>query len=89
MLGLCDADRDLWPVRSMITAVPILDVLRGFGFEVDRGPIHEHHVQSHVKFFCEDLEEVSEDLMFVFSKDRQGAVECIILKGGEVKVVQK
>ena len=87
MLVLFQADGDLRPIRPMVTAVSVLDVLRRFSFEVNCGPIHEHHVQSNIVFFCEDLEEMPEDLMFVFSKYRQGSVEGIIFKGGEVKVV--
>ena len=73
----------------MITAVPVSDVFGGFSFEVDGGPVHEHHVKSDIVFFFEDVKEVAEDLVFVFSKDGEGSVKGVVFKGGEMEVVQE
>lgn len=89
VLVLCEADGDLRSVRSMVTAVPVLDVLCGSGFEVTGGPVDEHHVEADIVFFFEDVEEVAEDLVFAFPEDDKSTVECVVFKSGEAEVVQE
>ena len=89
VLVLCEADGDLRPVWPMVTAVSVLDVFCGFGFEVAGGPVDEHHVEADIVFFFEDVKEVAEDLVFAFPEDDKSTVERVVFKSGEAEVVQK
>lgn len=67
MLILCQTDGDLWPVWSMIAAVPVFDEFCGLGLKVGAGPVHEDHVKPDIMVFFEDLLDMSEDDLSVFS----------------------
>ena len=89
MLVLCQSDGDLRSVWSVISAVSVFDILRWFDFKVDCGPIHEYHIKSYIMFCFEDMEDVIEDQVFVFSECCQTAVACIVSEIRELEVFQK
>jgi hypothetical protein len=89
VLVLGEADGDLRPIWPMVTAIPVLDVFCGSGFEVASSPVDEHHVEADIVFFFEDMEEVTEDLVLAFPEDDKSTVERVIFKSGEVEVVQE
>ena len=89
MLILCQTDGDLWPVWTMVSAVPVFDEICGLGFKVGTGPVHEHHVKSDIMVFFEDLQDMSEDDLSVFPDFFKTAVEGIISEDGKMEVFQK
>jgi len=89
VLILCQTDGDLWPVWTMVSAVPVFDEICGLGFKVGTGPVHEHHVKSDIMVFFEDLQDMSKDGLSVFPYFFKAAVEGIVSEDGEMEVFQK
>jgi hypothetical protein len=55
---LSETDGDLWPVRTVVSVVPIFDEICWFGFKVGTCPIHEQHVKSDIMVLFEDSHDI-------------------------------